>query len=72
MNERERPTFRTDGEGIGLVDGFRSTRSEFRALRKFDGSSPRWQDDEELVVAILFIPSLWPDCWTEFDESTKA
>jgi len=51
------------------VDGLGSTQSGFRALRKFDESSPRWKDDEELlVVASLSALGLWPCCCIEFDE----
>ena len=54
VNERGKRALRTEGEGAGLVDGLGSTQSGLRALRNFDESSPRWKDDEELlVVAIL-------------------
>lgn len=69
VSEREKCTLRTEGEEAGLVDGLGSTQSGLRALRKFDESSPRWKDDEELlVVAILSALDLWPCCWAEFDE----
>lgn len=65
MEER---TLRTEGEGAGLLDGLGTTQSGLRALRKFDESSPRWKDDEELLVAtILSALGLWPCCWREFD-----
>lgn len=51
----------TEGEGDGLAEGLGSTQSGLRALRKFDESSPRWKDDEELlVVVILSTLGLWP------------
>jgi len=69
VNERGKHTLKTEGEGVGLADGLGSTQSGLRALRNFDESSPRWKDDEELlVVAILSTLGLWPCCWTEFDE----
>lgn len=59
----------TEGEGAGLVEGLGSTQSGLRTLRKFDGSSPRWKDDEELlVVVILSTLGLGPCCGMEFDE----
>jgi hypothetical protein len=58
----------TEGEGDGLDEGLGSTQSGLRALRKFDESSPRWNDDEELlVVAILSTLGLRP-CWLEPEE----
>lgn len=61
--------FMTEGEGAGLVDGLGSTQSGLLVLRNFDESSPRWKDDEELLlVAILSTLGLWPCCGTEFDE----
>ena len=59
----------TEGEGDGLDEGLGSTQSGLRVLRKFDESSPRWKDDEELlVVAILSTLGLRPCCGIEFDE----
>lgn len=59
----------TEGEGAGLDEGLGSTQSGLRALRKFDESSPRLKDEEELlVVAILSTLGLRPCCGTEFDE----
>ena len=58
-----------EGEGDGLLEGLGSTQSGLRALRKFDESSPRLKEDEELlVVAILSTLGLWPCGWTELDE----
>ena len=70
VNGSKRRTLETEGEGTGLVDGLGSTQSGLRALRKFDESSPRRKEDEELlVVAILSTLGLWPGCcWAEFDE----
>jgi hypothetical protein len=42
--------FMREGEGAGLLEGLGCPQSGLRALRKFDESSPRWKDDEELLV----------------------
>jgi hypothetical protein len=66
VNERGRRTLVTEGEGVGLLDGLGSTQSGLRAVRNFDESSPRWKDDEELlVVETLSTLGLWLCCWTE-------
>ena len=53
VNERGSRTLRVEGEGAGLADGLGSTQSGLRTVRNFDESSPRWKDDEELLVVVI-------------------